>query len=102
MTARANGSFEVAKIEADAYFEQQEKVAQAIQVEGRAEAEGIMKMNEALAGAGGEAMVKLKIAEALNGKKIMMLPIGGGGLDVRSTDINDLLQLYGIQSIANK
>lgn len=102
MTARADGSFKVAKIEADAYYEQQEKFAEAIQVEGRAEAEGIMKMNEALAGAGGEAMVKLKIAEALNGKRIIMLPIGGGGLDVRSTDINDLLQLYGIQSITGK
>lgn len=102
MTARADGSFKVAQIEADAYYGQQEKFAQAIQVEGRAEAEGIMKMNEALAGAGGEAMVKLKIAEALNGKKIIMLPIGGGGLDVRSTDINDLLQLYGIQSITKK
>ena len=102
MRARADGAFEVAKIEADAYYLQQEKVAEAILAEGRAEAEGITKMNEALSGAGGEAMVKLKIAESLKGKKIIMLPIGGGGLDVRSTDINDLLKLYGIQSITNK
>jgi regulator of protease activity HflC (stomatin/prohibitin superfamily) len=102
MIAKANGSFEVAKIEADAYLEQQKKIAQAIEAEGRAEAEGIMKMNEALSGGGGEAMVKLKIAESLKGKKIIMLPIGGGGLDVRSTDINSLLELYGIQSITNK
>lgn len=102
MIARADGAFEVAKIESDAYFEQQEKVALAIEAEGRAEAEGIMKMNEALAGSGGEAMVKLQIAESLKGKKIIMLPIGGGGLDVRSTDINSLLELYGLQSIGNK
>lgn len=102
MTARADGAFKVAKIEADAYFQQQEKAAEAIEVEGRAEAEGIMRMNEALAGGGGEAMVKLRIAESLKGKKIIMLPIGGGGLDVRTTDINSLLELYGIQSISKR
>lgn len=102
MIAKADGAFKVAQIEADAYYEQQVKAAQAIEVEGRAEAEGIMKMNEALSGAGGEAMVKLKIAESLKGKKIIMLPIGGGGLDLRTTDINSLLELYGIQSIGKK
>ena len=66
---------------------------------GKAEAEGIAKMNEALAGAGGEAIVKLEIA-ALMDKRIVMLPIGGGGLDVRSTDVNSLLQLLGVNSIA--
>jgi len=58
------------------------------------------QMNEALSGAGGENMVKIAIAEALKGKRIMLLPMGGGGLDVRSTDINSLLQLYGIQRVA--
>ena len=61
-----------------------------------------MKMNEALAGAGGENMVKLAIAEAMQGKRILLIPIGGGGLDVRSTDINALLQLYGIQKVAGQ
>jgi regulator of protease activity HflC (stomatin/prohibitin superfamily) len=100
--ARADGAFKVAKIQADAYYEKQMRTAQAIEAEGRARAEGIMKMNEALSGAGGEAMVKLKIAESLKGKKIIMLPIGGGGIDLRTTDINSLLQMYGIQAIANK
>ncbi|PCJ65770.1 MAG: hypothetical protein COA73_01940 [Candidatus Hydrogenedentota bacterium] len=102
MTAEADGDYEVSKIEVDAYYEQQERLAEAIMIEGLAEAEGITKMNEALSGAGGEAMVKLKIAEALNGKKIVMLPIGGGGLDVRTTDINALLQLYGIEKLTGK
>ncbi len=102
MTAEADGNFEVAKIEVDAYYEQQQNLAEAIEAEGRAEAEGITKMNEALSGSGGEAMVKLKIAEALNGKKIIMLPIGGGGLDLRTTDINALLQLYGIEKLTGK
>ncbi len=98
--AEADGEFERACIEADAYFEQQRLLAEAIEAEGRAEAEGILKMNEALAGAGGPAMVKLKIAEALQNKRIVQLPIGTGGMDVRTTDINSLLQFYGLQQIA--
>jgi regulator of protease activity HflC (stomatin/prohibitin superfamily) len=100
--AEADGEYERAVIEADAYYEQQASFAKAIEAEGLAEAEGIMKMNEALSGSGGAAMVKLKIAEALMNKRIILLPIGGGGLDVRSTDINSLLQLYGLQSITQK
>lgn len=97
--AEADGEYQRAVIEADAYFEQQQRYAEAVEAEGRAEAEGIQKMNEALAGAGGAAMVKLDIANALKNKKIVLLPIGGGGLDVRSTDVNALLQLYGIQKL---
>ena len=98
--AAADGEYERAKIEADAYYKQQESIAKAILAEGRAEAEGIQKMNEALAGSGGEAMVKLAIAKALAGKRIIMLPMGGGGLDLRTTDINQLLELYGVRSLA--
>ena len=46
-------------------------LAQAIQAEGEAEAKGIQEMNNAMASAGGEALVKLKIAEALQGKKVI-------------------------------
>lgn len=97
--AEADGEFERAKIEADAYYEQQKLIAEAIEAEGKAEAEGVRKMNEALAGSGGDAMIKLKIAEALTGKRILSLPMGDQGLDVRSTDVNGLLQLYGIQKL---
>ena len=100
--ARADGEFERAKIEADAYYIQQQRLAEAIEAEGRAEAEAIQKMNEALAGSGGENIVKMAIAQALQGKRIIVLPMGGGGLDVRSTDINSLLQLYGIQQITGQ
>lgn len=98
--AEANGEYERAVIEADAYYEQQQQLAKAIEAEGRAEAEGIRKMNEALTGAGGEEIIKLEIADALMNKRIIMLPMGGGGLDVRSTDINALLELYGVRSLA--
>ena len=102
VTAQADGDFAQAKIKADAYFEQQTQVAEAVLIEGKALAEGVSKMNEALAGAGGETMIRMAIAEALLGKRILLLPVGGGGIDLRTTDVNALLQLYGVQSLANK
>ncbi len=98
MRAEADGEYERARIEADAKYKQQEQIAAAIRAEGRAEAEGIRKMNEALSGAGGEAVVKLQIAEALKGKRVLLLPVGSG-LDVRSTNINELLTQYGISKL---
>ncbi|NIA13920.1 MAG: prohibitin family protein [Nitrospiraceae bacterium] len=98
--AEADGEYERSVIEADAYYEQQQRFAQAIEAEGIADAQGILKMNEALAGAGGPAMVKLQIAEALADKRIIMIPIGGAGIDLRTTDINDMLKLYGLKSLA--
>jgi len=98
MRAEADGAFEQAKIKADAAFKQAEKRAEAVRLEGQAEATGIRKMNEALAGSGGESVVKLTIAEAMQGKKIVLVPMGEG-FDVRSTNINDLLKMYGINAL---
>jgi len=98
MVAAADGSYEQAKIEADAYYQQQQKIAAAIKAEGRAEAKGIQKLNQALAGSGGNKMVKLKIAEALMEKRIILLPTSSG-LDLKTTDINKLLNVYGAQSL---
>lgn len=95
MMAKADGVFQQAKIEADAYYEKQTRLAEAITAEGLAEAEGIRKMNEALAGAGGETMVKLKVAEALQGKKIILLPMSEGGLNLKTMDFNSLLDSFG-------
>ena len=102
MVARADGEFQQAKIEADAYYERQKNIAEAIMVEGEAEAEGIRKMNEALVGAGGETMVKLRLAEALQGKPIMLLPMSEGGLNLKTTDINQLLTLKGLQAVGKQ
>lgn len=98
---QADGEYRRAVIEADAFFEQQQSIAQAVIAEAKAEAEAIREMNAALAGSGGEAMVKLKLAEALKQKRILMLPVGGNhGMDIRSTNINDLLTTLGIQQLA--
>jgi regulator of protease activity HflC (stomatin/prohibitin superfamily) len=100
MVARADGDFERAKIEADAYHAKQEMLAQAIRAEGEAAAKGIREKNRALAGAGGETLVKLKIAEAMKGKKIILLPVSEGGMNLKTTDMNGLLKILGVQSAA--
>ena len=100
MVAESDGRFRQAQIEADAYYEQQQRIAAAIEAEGTADAKGITEMNKALAGSGGEVMVKLKIAEALAGKRILLLPVSGGGLDIKTTNVNRLLEAYGAQKLA--
>ncbi|MCF6180214.1 MAG: prohibitin family protein, partial [Geopsychrobacter sp.] len=99
LVADADGVFKKAKIEADAYYEQQKYLADAITAEGKAEARGIEQMNKALAGAGGETMVKLRIAEALQGKRIILLPLSGGGMNLKTTNINDLIDVMGVQAL---
>jgi regulator of protease activity HflC (stomatin/prohibitin superfamily) len=102
MIADADGEYLKAKIEADVYLEQQKLLAQAIQAEGIAEANGIQEMNNALAGSGGEAIVKLRIAEALQGKSIILLPVSEGGMNLKTTNINQLIETLGVKSISGK
>ncbi len=102
MIAHADGEYLKAKIEADVYYEQQQLISEAIRAEGIAQAKGIREMNAALAGAGGETLVKLKIAEAIQGKKIILLPISEGGMNLKTTDINRLINTMGVKSLAPK
>jgi regulator of protease activity HflC (stomatin/prohibitin superfamily) len=99
MVADADGRYKQAQIEADAYYQKQQRIAEATEAEGIAEAKGITELNKALAGSGGEVMVKLKLAEALEGKRILLLPLSGSGMDIKTTNINQLLQTYGIRSL---
>ena len=82
-------------IEADAYYEKQQRIATAVEAKGRAEAQGISELIKALVSSGGEVMVKLKLAEALEGKKIVLLPLSGTGMDIKTTNINRILEIYG-------
>jgi regulator of protease activity HflC (stomatin/prohibitin superfamily) len=99
MKAEADGRYQGAKIEADADFDKQAKKAEAINVEAETQAKALRKTVAALQGEGGEALVKLKLAEVLKGKPIMLLPVSGGGLDVKTTDINRLLEIYGLRKL---
>ncbi len=98
--ADADGVYKKAKIVADAYYEQQKYLADAITAEGKAEARGIEQMNKALAGSGGETMVKLRVAEALQGKKIILLPMSEGGMNLKTTNINDLINVVGVKALS--
>jgi len=100
MIASVDGEYRMAKIEADAYFEKQTLIARAIKAEAAAEAAGIREMNRALVGTGGEALVKLKIAEALQDKRIILLPVSEGGMNLKTTDMNRLIEAMGIKSLA--
>jgi len=103
MVAEVDGQYEQTVLETDAYYEHQAKIAEAIRAEGIAQAKGITKMREALSGSGGETMVRLKVAEALQGKKIILLPLGeASGMDLKTLDINDLLKVRGLKSLENK
>ncbi len=100
MVADVDGEFAKAKINADAYYEQQTLIAKAIEAEGLAASKGINKMVEALNSSGGKTMVKMKLSEALVGKKIILLPLGDtGGIDLKTTNVNELLKIYGVKSL---
>ena len=97
--AKADGEYEKAKIGADAFYIQQQNIAKAIIAEGKAEAQGIQKLNEALAEQGGKIMVKLEMAKALKDKKIILLPsASGNSIDLKTLDVNKFLELEGLQS----
>lgn len=102
MIADIDGEYLKAKIEADAYYEKQKMIAGAIRAEGIAEAKGIREMNDAMASAGGEALVKLQIAEAIQGKKIILLPVSEGGMNLKTTNINDLINTVGLKNLSSQ
>jgi hypothetical protein len=102
MVADADGEYLKAQIEADVYYEKQKLLAEAITAEGIAEAKGIQEMNNALAGSGGETIVKLQIAEALQGKRIILLPVSEGGMNLKTTDMNRLIETIGVKAISGE
>jgi regulator of protease activity HflC (stomatin/prohibitin superfamily) len=102
MVADADGQYRKAKIEADVYYEKQKLIAEAIETEGIATAKGIQEMNKAMEGSGGEALVKLRIAEAIQGKRIILLPISEGGMNLKTTDINQLINTMGVKALSSR
>jgi hypothetical protein len=65
----------------------------AIQAEGIAEAKGIQEMNNALAGSGGDA---------IQGKRIMLLPVSEDGMNLKTTDINRLIETLRIKALSGE
>jgi regulator of protease activity HflC (stomatin/prohibitin superfamily) len=92
--AAAEGKLKQATLSADAAYYAQQQNAEALLAERTAKAKAISKRNEALRGSGGRAMVKLKIAEALEGKSIVLVPVGTAGTGFNKLDVNKLIDSF--------
>jgi len=91
---RAQGGFEQAKRNADAYLVQRQQGAQAIFAEQTAQAEGIRKERSALNSSAGDAYVNLQLIDALRKKEIRQIPkLPSGNVII---DGNKLLQQLGV------
>ncbi len=99
--AQADGKYQEAVLTADAYYQQQTNLAAATIKEGEAEATGIKKMREAMMNEGGLAQVKMKIAENLKNKRIIMVPMGSpNSINLQTLDLNDVLRQIGFTNSA--
>ncbi|HEX9944187.1 MAG TPA: SPFH domain-containing protein [Thermoanaerobaculia bacterium] len=91
---RAQGNFEQAKRNADAYLVRRQQEAQAVLAEKTAVAEGIRKERAALNSSAGDAYVNLQLIEALQKKEIRQIPkLPNGNVII---DGNKLLQQLGV------
>ena len=59
-------------------------------------------MNNALAGSGGEVIVKPRIAEAIQGKRIMLPPVSEGGMNLKASDTKRLIETWGVKSLSER
>lgn len=96
LLATERGKAQQVTLQTDAYYEAKKLEADAIVSEKAARAQGITKMKEAMSGAGGRTMVKLRIAEALKGKKIVLFPTSDSAINLQQTDVNRFLESTGI------
>ena len=89
--AEAKGRVERIRIAADRALYENERTAKAILVEATAKAKGIEKQNKAMSGAGGRTAVKLRIADALSGKPILIVP-ASTGTNIQKLDVTRIVE----------
>ena len=93
--AQAQGQLDTVKLQADAAYYQNQQRAKAIVIEKKAKAVAIQKENEALASTGGKTLVKLRIADALQGKALYFVPTGGkSSAGVQTLNLNELISTF--------
>jgi regulator of protease activity HflC (stomatin/prohibitin superfamily) len=97
--AKANGQLDQVKLQADADYFRSQRESEAILAEKKARAKGIEKQNAAMSGAGGRTMVKLRVAEALEGKQILFLPAGGKAGSLQTMNVNELIARYAASAV---
>lgn len=88
--AQAKGELDQARLGADAELVRSKNEAEAVLAEAKTRATAVEKENAALGGAGGRTMVKLRMAEALQGKRLVLVPGGKGG-NLQTLDVNQLI-----------
>ncbi len=92
----ARDQAEKAKLEAEAeLYERKQRAAGELQLK-LAEAEGTRLENEALRGTGSEAIVGLKMAEALKGTKVIIVPTDGPG-GMNPLDLTGALKRFDVK-----
>jgi len=98
--ATEQGTAARVKLAADAYFFSKQKEAEGILAEKTNLAKSVTELNRAMATAGGKTNVKLAIARALIGKKIVVLPSGNGAAQFQKLDVNELIRSVMAQDVA--
>jgi len=92
----ARGEAEVKKLEADAALYRRKKAADGDLLVKLAEAQGTELENQALRGAGSENMVGLRMADALRGTRVIVLPTDGEG-GMNPLDLKTLLKRFDVK-----
>lgn len=92
----ARGEAEVKKLEAEADLYRRRKAADGDLLVKLAEAQGTELENQALRGVGSENMVGLRMAEALRGTRVIVLPTDGEGA-MNPLDLKTLLRRFDVR-----
>jgi regulator of protease activity HflC (stomatin/prohibitin superfamily) len=92
----ARGEAEVKKLEADADLYRRKKAADGDLLVKLAEAQGTELENQALRGVGSENMVGMRMADALKGTQIIVLPSDGEG-GMNPLDLKTLLRRFDVK-----
>src|SRR5438067_8893215 len=92
----ARGEAEVKKLEAEADLYRRQKAAAGDLLVKLAEAQGTELENQALRGVGSENMVGLRMAEALRGTRVVILPSDGEG-GMNPLDLKTLMRRFDVK-----
>ena len=94
----ARGFKEQATSRGDAYQQARSNDAQAILAQGKAEVDGLVEQIAALAGPGGQALLRLDVARELSkgDSRFVVMNQNNAGLDVSRTDTNQLISQLGL------
>ena len=97
----ARGKMAQAKLKGDALLYAARKEAEAISARKKATATALARLNQALAGSGGSNVVAKRLADALKGKKISIVPMSDNGT-LSMIDINRFLETLAAAKVVEK